>query len=851
MNATTKKILLHAGIILGFLAVACIYFSPVLSGKVLPQGDVQKYESMARAQKDFHEQTGEYSTWAPNMFSGMPGYQITRSPQHSINTPLSRIATLEVMGWDRTIGVLFLYLLAFYVALVALGCSPWIAVLGALAFGLGSYNIIIVEAGHITKAHAMAMMAPILASMIMVFRKKYVWGGILFALSLGLQIALNHIQITFYTALAGIILGVVYFIYSIKDKQFKSFLVGVAVLLLGAVLALGCNIRHLMVNREYMEYTMRGGKEITVTPQDLHPDATPMTDNTTSNGLDINYAFGWSQGIGETYTLLVPGAMGGGSGEKVSEESEFYKNFRQNRAPLYWGNQPFTSGPVYFGAIVCFLFLLGLLVVKGPERWWLLLATILAIILSWGRNCMGINEWFFNNMPLYNKFRTPSMSLVLANACMVLMSALAVHNIVKQHETASQADTKRVNLFIYISGGITLAVLLIGLMMANSFSYSGSADTQMAAQYGNNWARIQEVLIADRKALFRSDSWRSILFVLLSAVALWLYNNDKLIKKQGWLVAVLAVLAVIDLGGVDRRYLDKDNFTDERAIRLNPSQTDMLLDQQAQANGDVDYRVLDMSTDTYNNSTPSAFHQQIGGYSAAKLRRYQDLIDFYLNQNTVWKHYQTTHSFDNYPVLDMLNARYMVLPMQDGSAQPVRRASALGNAWFVDSVMMVDDANAEIITLDKFNPATTAIVNRKFADKVNITPAHDSLATIVKEQQQPKDLNVCSYKTHSSKPMMAVFSEIYYAPDWFAYIDGEKADYIQADYVLRAMVIPAGDHTVEFRCEAPTQHRLDRITLIFSIVSTLIVAGALFLYYRKREQQDNQSEKKGQPAKKK
>lgn len=836
MNAKTKKILLHAGIILGLLAIACIYFSPILGGKVLPQGDIQKYESMAKAQKDFHEQTGEYSNWAPNMFSGMPGYQITRSPQQSVNTILNKIATLEFLGWERTIGVLFLYLLAFYVALLAFGVSPWIAVLGSLAFGLGSYNIIIIEAGHITKAHAMAMMAPVLASMVLSFRKQYVWGGLLFAISLGMQIAMNHIQITFYTAIAGVVMSIVYLIYAIKEHQLKGFAIAAGVLILGAAVALGCNTRHLLVNQEYLAYTMRGGKEITVTPADLHPDQKQAETSAPSDGLDINYAFGWSYGVGETYTILVPGAMGGGSGERVSEDSEFFKNFRQQVAPLYWGDQPFTSGPVYFGAIICFLFVLGLFVVQGPERWWLLIATLIAIVLSWGRNCMPINEWVFNNMPLYNKFRTPSMSLVLANMAMALMAALSLNAIISKQ---SQATTKRFNTALYTAAGIILGILIIGLLRASSLSFSGSSDVQMAAQYGNQWAMIQDILIKDRISLYRADTWRSFIFVLATAALLWFYINQKMIKNKNLIIAAIAILVVIDLWGVDRRYLNDDHFADERAIRINPSQTDMLLDQQAAQNGDVDYRTLDLSTDTYNNSTPSAFHQQIGGYSAAKLRRYQDLIDFYLNANAVFSNYQQTGSFDNYPVLDMLNCRYLMLPMQDGSVQPLRRASALGNAWFVDTIKVVETANDEILSLNDFNPATTAIVNSKFADLTKQHAGADSTATIVKEQLQPNNLNCLTYKTHSTHPQLAVFSEIYYAPDWFAYIDGEPTEYIQADYVLRAMIVPAGDHTIEFRCESPTQHRLDRITLIISILSTLSAAGILVLYYRRKHQKQS------------
>lgn len=850
MKPSTKKILINVGIIVFFLVLACIYFSPLLEGKALPQGDLQKYEGMAKAQKDFHAQTGDYSNWASNMFSGMPGYQITNSPQHSVFNVLRDVFTLHWLGWHNDIGVLFLYLVGFFVALLALGLSSWMALLGALAFGFGSYNIIIIEAGHITKAWCMAMMAPILAGMMMCFKGagiwgtdrpkavgRLVWGGILFAISLGVQIAFNHIQITFYTAIGGVVMGVVYLVYSIKDKYLPKFFVSAGVLLAGVLLALACNTRHLLVNEEYMHYTMRGGKEITVTPADLHPEAANAAQTQTSKGLDINYAFSWSYGVGETYTLLVPGAMGGGSGERVGQDSEFYKNFRQERAPLYWGNQPFTSGPVYFGAIVIFLFILGLFIVKGPERWWILVATIIAILMSWGRNFMGFNEWLFNNLPLYNKFRTPSMSLVLANVTMVLLAVLALKQLVAQRQQSDAAALKRLNRNIFISAGITLGILVVGLVVSASLSFSGASDAQMAAQYGNNWGRIQEVLIADRHALFNADSLRSICFVVVAAACVWLFANNKVLKRSGIFAVVLALLVLIDLWNVDKRYLNKDNFTNKHAIEMMPSQMDQAIDQLAAQYGDEDYRVVDFSTDTYNNSTPSAYHKQIGGYSAAKLRRYQDLIDFYLGANAVFDHYYKTQSFDNYPVLDMLNARYIVLPMQNGQAQPLRRNSALGNAWCVADIKVVDDANAEILALNDFNPATTAIVAKADAEYLSGLAAQRDSAAVVKEVvNKPANLNLCKYEFASATEQLVVFSEINYPPDWFAYIDGQKVDYIHANYVLRALRVPAGNHIIEFRNESPTMHKLDTVTMICSIVSMLLIAGVLVIYYRKRNQ---------------
>ena len=460
MKPVLKKTLIHCGIILFFFLVAAIYMSPAFDGKVIMQGDTMKWKAMAKEQHDFLEKTGKYTTWTSSMFSGMPSYQVTTPPNKSVFSKIHHFLNLSLFNLDGNVGIVFLYLLGFYVALIALGISPWLSLIGALAFGLGSYNIIIIEAGHITKAYAISMIAPIIGGILLISqRKKYLWGGIVFTLALGLQIASNHIQITYYTMLVCLILGLVYLVYAIKDKEFKSLLLGVGIIVIGIGFAIGVSAR-LFVNQEYVKYTMRGGSEITVSPEDLYKDSEPKS-IAASNGLDIDYAYSWSYGKGETYTLLVPGAYGGGSGETVGTDSEFYKNFRQKQAPLYWGDQPFTSGPVYFGSIVIFLFVFGMFVVKGPERWWILLATILSILMAWGKNLMGFNSFLFYHLPLYNKFRTPSMSLVIANVTMVLMAVLALKAI---FDKENPVDKKKLNLGLYISTGITASFIL--LMMA-------------------------------------------------------------------------------------------------------------------------------------------------------------------------------------------------------------------------------------------------------------------------------------------------------------------------------------------------------------------------------------------------
>ena len=814
MKPIYKKTLIHGGIILFFFLVAAIYMAPTFDGKVIRQDDIQKWQAMVKEQVDFTEQTGQGTHWCSSMFSGMP---MLRVKSHMLFYDIGNILKMNFWGLAGDVGVIFLYLIGFYVCLLSFGLSPLLSLLGALAFGLGSYNIIIIEAGHLNKAYAMAMMAPIIGGVLLLFKRNYLFGGIVFTLALGMQISFNHIQITYYTMIICIILGLVYAIYAIKNKSVKPFLAGIGVILVGCLFAVGCNTSHLFSLREYAKYTMRGGSEITVTPEDLYKDGEPKS-IVSSNGLDKDYAFAWSYGKGETYTLLVPGAYGGGSGETVGTDSEFYKNFRQKQAPLYWGDQPFTSGPVYFGAIVIFLFVLGMFVVKGPDRWWILLATILSIMMAWGKNLMGFNSFIFDHLPLYNKFRTPSMSLVMANVTMVIMAALTLKTI---FDKENPIDKKKLNLGLYISSGITAGFILLMMALSGNFSFSGASDVQMAAQYGNQWDMIQDVLIKDRKALFISDSWRSLILILISAVLLWLYINEK-IKQSGIIIGILTCLVLFDLWGVDRRYLNDSNFISEKKIKLRPSQTDQILDQYATQFKDEDYRVFDLSVNTFNDSYPSAFHHQIGGYNAAKLRRYQDIIDFYLSRHI------------NTDVLNMLNTRYVVMPGQGGQPLVQRNPEALGNAWFVDTYQIVEDPNAEILALNDFNPADTAIIDKHFESMVQgKNLERDSNSVIVMEHQRPYNPDYVVYKTKTAKEQLAVFSEVYYAPDWRAYIDGQPAEYFRVNYILRAMVIPAGEHKIEFRDEAPKLHKLINVNIFFGILFVLTVTGSLVWYYRK------------------
>ncbi|MCR4828483.1 MAG: YfhO family protein [Bacteroidales bacterium] len=918
MLKALKTFLFHFIAIIVMMLASMIYFSPVLHGKVVVQGDIQKAEAMSHMQKEVDKQTGEIPNWNPAMFSGMPGYQTAVEPQKSIFTPIKSLLIMRPLGWERNIGMLWLYLIGFYVAMVAIldGRSRkhrflnlWLALASALAFGLGSYNIIICEAGHITKGWAIAMIAPILGGLVLSFRsvdkesnkklkinwKRLVWGFILFTLATGLQITFNHIQITYYTAIGGVILALSYLVYAIKDRWLTPYAVILGVMLIGSIFALGGNYRHLAVNQEYAKATMRGGSEITV-----KPESAAKSEGTLTGGLDIDYAFRWSYGVDETYTLLVPGAKGGGSQERLPEDSKLAR-MMGSYAPLYWGNQDFTSGPVYFGAIIIFLFLLGCIIVDGPERWWLIIATLVAIVLSWGRNFMPLNEFLFNTLPMYNKFRTPSMSLVLANATMVIMAILALKalfekmpygkekSVVEAVKANAQAGAakkpngnksqkqediqkakKQMRLALAISGGIVVFILLIGIFGAKKWSYTpADNDEGLKAQYVNilkqqglnnnqiaqwemqEWPSLQNNLKEERQDLFKRDSKRSLIFVVLCIGLLFLFEEG-LFKNRYIITAALGLLMTIDLWGVDNRYLNKNNkdtFVDANKLALRENDQEKMLDRVAAANGDQNYRVYDLTVNTFNDSRPSAFHNQIGGYSAAKLRRYQDLIDFYLGYEQLFGYVnsasigildESSMATDTprlgvsepHAVLDMLNCRYLMLNLQ--GALPVRRATALGNCWLVDDVKMVDDANAEILALNDFDPAKTAIVDKskwaKLLEGVTLAPI-DETEHIELISNGPYNPDHLTYKSNTHGEHVAVFSEVYYAPDWRAYIDGKPVEHFRVNYILRALVLPAGEHTIEFVNEAPTLHKTDNATLLISIVMVLLMASALVLVY--------------------
>lgn len=851
-----KKFLPHLIAIAVFLVISLIYFSPVLKGLELRQSDMTNATGVGKELADYREATGHGASWTNSLFSGMPSYQIQGPSTNNVFGPIS--TPLKLWGFQLDLGVMFLYMLGFYVFAITLGISPWLGIIAGVSFALASYNIIIIEVGHITKAWAMAMMAPIFGGMMLVFKKKYLTGIAIFILALGLQINFNHIQITYYTMLAGFILAISYFIFAIKEKQIKTYIISGLILIAGALIAVLPMAAQLKMNSQYVSHTMRGGSEITVKP---------VGDTKTKNdkGLTIDYAYQWSYGIGESLSVLIPDARGGGGSDQRFEDNAKNRiNQIQTVAPArqsdpninqvvqqyagatYWGEQPFTAGTMYFGAIIIFLAFLGLILVKGPERWWLLIATILAFILSWGSNFMAVNEFLFHNLPLYNKFRTPSMALVLANVTLIILAILGLKEFFSK-----DLDINKKKKALYISGGIVGGITLISALVPSLLaSFSASGDSVYQDYLGASYI---QALVDDRKALFVSDAWRSFLFISAAFFALFFFAFDK-IKKEYIAVLILGSLIIFDLWGVDKRYLSDQNFVKSQEINIYPTSADNEIFEMVKQNNTNHYRVFNLSVNTFNDATTSYFHPSIGGYHGAKLQRYQDIIDFYfLNKSYVQNDLRDPEKLSSNPirqfysayqgqlsanmgVVNMLDTKFFILPTPEGGkAYP--NPEAMGAAWFVPQIDWAKDANEEILKLDNFNPKEVAIIDIRFKDVVKPITSFDSLATIKFEKASDNNPEYAKYTTSSKSDGIMVCSEIYYDEDWKAFIDGKETPYFRANYILRAINVPAGNHVVEFKLESNAFKTFNFISLVGSILVVLIVLLAIFypIYNNRKE----------------
>lgn len=783
--------LLAAGI---FVVLVMVYFAPqVFGNKQLPQGDMISSYGMGHDAKEYHEQTGEWSHWSNAMFGGMP-YNVTSGvDSKSIFRP---IATWFKCGFNGlTSGVLWLLLIGFYIFMLAVGCSPWLAILGAVAFAFGSYNLIIIDAGHVTKGWVLATMPAVLGGCLLCYNKKYIAGFIVALVATGLNVFWNHQQISYYTLLMIIPLAIAYLVYAIRDKAIKHFTIASIILLTAAIMAIVPAMDKLVPTWDYSKETMRGGAV-------LHGVEDSKAGK---SGLNRDYAFQWSYGKAETMTLLIPNFYGGSSNYPLGEDSETYRTIKKyagasqakqftRSVPTYWGTQPFTSGPVYAGAVICLLFILGVIVVKGPERWWLLVAVVVGILLSWGRNFPGLNNWLFDNLPLYNKFRTPSMSLVMTTTAMAMLGMLALKEVMERRVTLKQVG---------IAGGISAGLCLLFVIFPGIVgSFTASVDAQMP-----DW--LTSAIIADRRHMLTTDAWRSLMLILVASAGLVVYlRMDKM--KSVALVVIMGALILGDLWAVDKHFLNDSHFVPKKQQLVVATD----IDKQILADSDPDFRVLNLASNTFNESRTSYFHKSIGGYSPAKLRRYQDIIDYYLSGRI------------NMNVLNMLNTRYIIT--QKGVQ---RNPEAFGNAWFVRQVEWVTTPNEEIESIADADLRSVAFIDTCWKCLIPRVPIMTQPANIeLTRYANPGNL---FYESESAEDGLAVFSEIYYKT-WKAYVDGKEVPVIRANYILRAIEIPAGKHQIEFRCVDELLLKTQIISIVASI-AVVVVILLLLLYSLRRE----------------
>lgn len=788
----------YLAVLLGFILVGFIYFSPLLGGKALPQMDDIHAKAMANELVQHKEATGNDAHWTNSMFGGMPAYQIKGGTSYSVFLYLNRFVRFRLPY--STVALVFLYLLGFFTLLRSLKVDTLLSLAGSAAFAFASYNIIIIGAGHITKAYAIAFMAPALAGMILLYRGKFLTGALLALLGIGLEIASNHPQIAYYLFLIMVVLFISELVFAFLQKTWATFAKATAAMALIGILGLLPNITTIWTTYEYGKDSIRGGSEL-------------ATDKEEKQGLNKSYALQWSYGVGETGTILIPDFKGGSSTGDFDEDSKTYKVLANKNIPQaeqiarqigYWGDMPFTSGPVYFGAIIIFFFVLGMFIVEGRYRWWIFAATLLSIFLAWGKNWEAFTNFFFYYVPLYSKFRTVSMSLVMANVLMVLLAMLSIKTIYEGKR--NKEDLKRYALISFaIVGGFSLIFALIPGIFFDFKSINDPASFP-------DW--LKNAIYSDRESLLRSDAFRSLIFSLLAFGMAWLLIEDK-VKKRAFGIALI-VLIFADLWPVAKRYVNEKQFVKETTARAQFVRTDV--DNFILKDSDPNYRVLNLTRNPWNDAYTSYYHKSIGGYHGAKLSRYQDLIERQLSRK-------------NPNVINMLNTKY-IITLDKRTKQPVANINfeALGHAWFVNEVETVANADKEMSALDTFNPEKKAIVDQRFQKQLEGLKEYEFFAEdtgrIKLKEYKPDYL---LYETDNKNEQLAVFSEVYYARGWNAYIDGSKADYLRANYILRAMRIPAGKHKIEWKFEPKSVDTGNTIALISSILVILLLVGIIFL----------------------
>ena len=802
MALSLKKFLPHILIIFGFIALSLAYFNPVLSGKQIFQSDIMHYIGMSKQQTDFRAATGEETYWTNSAFGGMPTYQLGAKYPHNYIKELDSVLRFL----PRPADYLFLYFIGFYILLLTLKVDFKLAALGALAFGFSTYLIIILGVGHNSKAHAIAYMPLVLSGILLVFQKKYIPGFLLTTVAMALELSANHYQMTYYLLLLVLILGAVYLFEAYRNKQLPHFFKSVGIMVIAVILAIGLNATNIMATQEYVKESTRGKSELTI-----NSDGSPKE---VTSGLDKDYITEYSYGFLETFNLFIPRLLGGGNGEDVGKDSETYKFFTSvgaspiealrevKRTPTYWGSQPIVEAPAYVGAVVLFLFVFGLFMVKGPTKWWLVGGVIMSLLLSYGKNLGFLTNFFIDYVPMYNKFRAVTSIQVILELCIPVLAIFGLVELFKNPEKGSE-QLKALKIAAGISGGVAVLFLLF----KGSFDFVGANDGYYRQAYGEYGQSFVDALKADRKSMFTYDSIRTLLLVLFSASGIWLFLNKKV--TQNMLIIGLAVLILFDLVSVDRRYVNNENFVSalqvSKPFQANQADLEIMKD-------DSHFRVFDVVS---SGARASYFHNSLTGYHAAKMGRYNELFDFYIVKN-------------NMNVLNMLNTKYVIADDDKGNVFPYVNQDANGNAWFVSSLEKVNSANDEMMALDSLNTRIKAVTTQELASSnFNV----DSLSTIDILDYKP---NYLKYNSNNNHDGFAVFSELYYANGWNAYIDGQLSPHYRVDYVLRGMPIPKGQHTIEFKFEPHVVKTGSTIALASSILFGILILGGIVVMRKQK-----------------
>lgn len=816
---TLKQLWPHVAIIVSFVALSFLYFLPILEGKTLPQGDQTHAIGAAQELRDYEAETGKLAQWTNSMFGGMPAYQIKGDATHNIFRRFN--------AWTRiglpytTVAILFLYMLGFYALMLSMKMKKWIAFIGAIAFAFGSYNLIIIAAGHITKAYAIALMPVVIGGTMLIFSGKRFAGGALTMVGLGMELAYNHVQITYYLALALLVLVIVEAYRAVRKKAFADFGKNIATIVVAAILAVLPGTTNLWTTYEYGTYSIRGASELT-----------PADGEKTSSGLDKDYALSWSYGIHETPTLLIPNIVGGVS-EPIGYDLKAVQKLQNqqvrdavaNSVSKYWGGRAFTSGPVYLGAIVCFLFFIGCFYYKGREKWWLIAATIVSIFLAWGKNFAPLTDLMFYYFPLYNKFRTVEMALVIASVTVPILALLGLRELYENPELV-RYDIKKFFIALCLTAGLAL---LFAMTPTWLYSFETQDEVAQFAQLKSQsalYAQLEQGIIDARIELARNDALRSAVLILLASSALWFYSVRKI--NANIAMGTIAILVIIDLWSVDKRYLGQDDFVPKSSnsaeFKMSTADAEILKDTEP-------HRVMALYKNPFNEVNTSYFHQSVGGYHGAKLRRYQDVIDRYLSNE--WQllvgalRKQDVESIDKLlsdaTALNILNTKYLIY---NPDAQPLYNPYALGAAWFVDDVKIVDTPDDAIKQLGINDLSHIAII-----ENADATSNPDSLSSIERTLYQPDRLQ---YTSLSTVDRVAVFSEIFYPAGWHAFIDGEETEILRADYILRALQIPSGRHEIEFRFEPKSYAVGKMISTIGSNIVLLVIIAAIVIEIRKK-----------------